>query len=334
MNRKKENPGLNRRDFLKGSVVGLLGWPLLKYAGPLTAGSGPKTRLALVRTDDRRQGIKKALALLDFESPVGKDVLVKPNFNTADPPPASTHNDTLAQVVAELKQRGAKDILVGDRCGPAKMDEVLKEKGIPELAETAGFKVMDFETLPGSDWLPFNHPELHWENGFSIPRPVKEADYIVLTPCLKTHQYGGVFTMSLKLSVGLTPRSLMRQLHRSEHMRKMIAEINLAYTPKLIVLDGVTCFVDGGPMKGKAAKANVILAGTDRVAVDAVGLAVLKEQGSNSAIMETKIFQQEQIARAVELGLGNGDPTRIELLTSDAESRTYARILKKILARG
>ncbi len=114
----------------------------------------------------------------------------------------------------------------------------------------------------------------------------------------------------------------------------MIAEINLAYAPKLIVLDGVECFVDGGPMVGKQATAGVILAGTDRVAVDAAGLAVLREVGANDAVMGTPVFRQEQIVRAVELGLGVGGPAAIEFVTGDAESRRYADKLKAILAAG
>jgi uncharacterized protein (DUF362 family) len=70
------------------------------------------------------------------------------------------------------------------------------------------------------------------------------------------------------------------------------------------------------------------------VAVDAVGLAVLKELGSNQAIMGRKIFEQEQIARAVELGLGARGPADIELVTADAESRSYADKLEGILAQG
>ncbi len=61
----------------------------------------------------------------------------------------------------------------------------------------------------------------------------------------------------------------------------MIAEINLGYRPQLIVLDGVEAFVDGGPSTGKKVEADVFVGGTDRVAVDAVGVAILKDLGSN-----------------------------------------------------
>ena len=114
----------------------------------------------------------------------------------------------------------------------------------------------------------------------------------------------------------------------------MIAEINLAYKPQLIVLDGVEVFTDGGPMDGTRKKANVIIAGTDRVAVDAVGLAVLKEQGSNSTIMGRKIFEQDQMKHAVEIGLGVSGPEEIVIVTNDQESKAYADKLADILMKG
>ena len=91
------------------------------------------------------------------------------------------------------------------------------------------------------------------------------------------------------------------------HMRRMIAEIHHAFKPHLILMDGIDVFVDGGPMTGKLVTPGVIAAGTDRIAIDAVGLAVLKHCGSNDAIMSKKIFEQEQIQRAVEIGSGSED---------------------------
>jgi uncharacterized protein (DUF362 family) len=92
--------------------------------------------------------------------------------------------------------------------------------------------------------------------------------------------------------------------------------------------------VDKGPMDGTRKKADVILAGTDRIAIDAAGVAILKELGSNKAIMNSKIFDQEQIARAVELGLGIAGPEDIEIVTGDAESKKYADKLNDILLKG
>ena len=269
-------------------------------------------------------------------SPKGKKVLIKPNLNTADPAPGSTHNDTLRQLVMEMKARGASKITVGDRSGPPPTKSVIDAKGLPALGDELGFDIINFEDLTEEGWVHFNPEGNHWQSGFDVARPVTEAEYLLWTCCLKTHGSGGIFSMSLKLAVGTTHKRLMRDLHgaRQTHMRRMIAEIHQAFTPHLIVMDGVDAFVDGGPSKGKLVQAGVIVAGTDRVAVDAVGLAVLKQLGSNDVIMGTKIFEQEQIQRAVELGLGVSLPNQIEIVTADAESRAYADTLKGILAQG
>jgi uncharacterized protein (DUF362 family) len=294
-----------------------------------------KTKIALVKTSDRAAGIGRAIDLLGINPVRGKEVLLKPNFNTADSYPGSTHNDTLRYLALKLKDMGASGITVGDRSGPADTGEVMRKKGVLELCAELGLGVVNFEDLPEPDWVRVKPENSHWRNGFDVARPVIESGCIVSTCCMKTHGFGGVFTMSLKLSVGVTHKKNMYELHSSfRSMRKMIAEINQAYRPSLVLLDGIEAFVDGGPMKGVRKKTGALLAGTDRVAVDAVGLAVLKHAGSNGAIMEKNIFAQEQIARAVELGLGANGPDDIEIVTDDAASKSYAEKLSEILMKG
>jgi uncharacterized protein (DUF362 family) len=339
---KIDSSRLSRRDFIKTSATTIAGLAAIPAAGSFAAHTlaAEKTApaaeavVALVKTSDRKHGVAESVKLLEMPSLKGKRVLIKPNLNSADPTPGSTHNDTLTAIVAELKKHGAATIVVGERSGPNATVKVMEEKGIFEMAKSLGFDIVNFEELAEADWVPFNPPGNHWEGGFFIPKPVVESDVVVSTCCLKTHAYGGVFTMSLKLAVGLTPKRLMRQLHRSPDQRKMIAEINQGYKPGLIVLDGVEAFVDGGPSEGKKVDAGVFIAGSDRVAVDAVGLAILKDLGSNAAIMNTKIFEQEQIKRAVELGLGVSGPGHIKFVTPDTASRDYAEKLKGILAQG
>ena len=67
------------------------------------------------------------------------------------------------------------------------------------------------------------------------------------------------------------------------------------------------------------------------MAIDAVGVAVLKSLGSNDQVMNTRIFNQEQIARAVELGLGASSPAEINLTAADPQSRDYCDRIKEIL---
>jgi uncharacterized protein (DUF362 family) len=326
---------MKRRDFLKqsaaGAAIGMLGG-----ITPYALASDGKSKVALVKTQDRARGVEAAMKLIDFPSPKGKKVLIKPNFNTADPAPGSTHNDVLRQLFMEMRTRGASGLTLGESCGPGNTKTVLEQKGIPALAGELGFDIINFEDLPPDGWVRFNPPESHWKNGFEIARPVVEAEYLLWTCCLKTHQFGGVHSMSLKLAVGVTNKNIrFSELHAdSVHMRRMIAELHQAFTPKLIVMDGVDIFVDGGPMTGKRVNAGVVVAGTDRVAIDAVGVAVLKHFGSNDTIMSRKIFEQEQIARAAEIGLGVRTPDQIELVTGDSGSADFAGKLQEILKQG
>ncbi len=312
-----------------------MSWPALKRSWAGEEAALEKSRVAVVKTRDRKQGVSEIMRLLDRSPLRGKRVLIKPNFNSADPTPGSTHTDTLAQLIDEIHKAGASQITIGERSGPPPTKKVLEEKGIFDLVKEHEAHIINFEELPEeSDWVHFNPPGNHWAEGFYVARPVVESEYLISTCCLKTHQYGGVFTMSLKLAVGVTPKRLMRQLHSSPDQRKMIAEINLGYRPQLIVMDGLEAFVDGGPSTGKKVEADVFVGGTDRIAVDAVGVAILKDLGSNAAIMGTKIFEQEQIKRAVELGIGISSPEQIEFVSPDEPSRAYAEKLKTILAQG
>ncbi|MDH4138216.1 MAG: DUF362 domain-containing protein [Anaerolineae bacterium] len=296
------------------------------------------TRVAFVKTQDRVAGVNKALDLLEINSMKGKDLFLKPNFNSADAPPGSTHNDTLSALVRRLQAMGAGRITVGDRSGMGDTRTVMEQKNVFRMADELGFETVVFDELDASGWEMMQIAGSHWQKGFAVAQPVLEADGVVQTCCLKTHRYGGHFTMSLKNSVGLAAKwvpgeshDYMRELHGSPHQRRMIAEINTAYQPDLIVLDGVEAFVDGGPAQGKQVDAQVILAGTDRVAIDAIGVAILRYFGTTPAVSRGAIFQQEQIARAVELGLGVDGPAKIELITDDPDSEAYAAQIQEIL---
>ncbi len=297
-----------------------------------------KSRVALVKTDNRKNGVKASLKTLHMNPVKGKNVLIKPNFNTADIPPGSTHNDTLVALVEEIWAMGAKSIRLGERSYPPTRD-VMEKKGVLPILDQLNVDVIDFDNLAGMDWVFVKPMTSHWPDGFRIARPILDAECLVSTCCLKTHQYGGVFTLSLKLHVGVVPTSrhgynYMRELHASPHQRKMIAEINEPFKPSLIVLDGIDAFVDGGPMTGKRAKAEIFLASADRIAIDAVEIAALKLLGSNEAIMKPKVFEQEQISRAVELGLGASSPAEIELVAADKNSQEKKDNIEKILKGG
>jgi len=295
------------------------------------------TKVTLVSTKDRGEGVRRAIDLLELKSFRGKSVVLKPNFNTADPAPGSTHNDTLRSLVLALQQMGAKQITLAERSGPGDSTRtVMEKKGIFKLAQELGFNILNLEEVGPEGWSKIEPKGSHWSQGFHFPRIYLEAESIVQTCCLKTHAYGGHFTLSLKNAVGLVPLAgypYMRELHSSPYQRQMIAEINTAYSPDLVVLDGVEAFVDGGPARGTKVEARVMLAGTDRVAIDAVGVATLRLLGTTPEVSRGSIFDQEQIARAAELGLGVSSAKQIQLVTGDAKSEAFAMRVRGILVR-
>ena len=328
---------MDRRNFILSAAGTLLSMATgnTSKAEAVMNSQKMKSRIALVKGQTRSEAIGRALDMLSINPVAGRKVLIKPNFNTADPFPASTHNDTLVLLIEKLRHMGADGLTIGERSGPPDTANVIRGKGIDSLCKQHGVELINFEEMPESQWKRIKPSKSHWQDGFDVARPVLDAECVVTTCCLKTHRYGGVFTMSLKLSVGITHKRNMGELHGSpKNMRKKIAEINQVYEPALILLDGMEVFTDGGPMSGELKRADVIIAGTDRIAIDAAGLAVLKERGANRQIMQTRIFEQEQIIRAVELGLGVDRPENIEILAEDKLSRQYAEKLQDILVQG
>ena len=330
---------MDRRRFLRG-VLGAGGAAVSsRFLGAFTGKTDRSTaRVAFVKTTDRAEGVRRAVALFGLASFHGRDLFVKPNFNSSDPPPGSTHMDTLTALLQVLKEKGAGKLTIGDRSGMGDTRQVMGSKGAFDLAKAAAARAVVLDELAADDWEVIKTPGTHWQRGFAFPRMLRSELGVVQTCNLKTHRYGGHFTLSLKNSVGLAAKfvpgdsyNYMHELHSSPHQRHMIAEINAAYHPELVVLDGVEAFVNGGPDTGQKVQSSVVLAGTDRIAIDAVGVAILRHFGTTPEVSKGPIFEQEQLARAVELGLGVSSPAQIELVTDDAASREYAKQIRDVL---
>ena len=332
---------MNRREFIKTASTFssmLLAPSFMKAIDNAHPASPATAAVAFVKTTDRAAGVSRAIDLLGLERFRGRDLFIKPNFNSADVTPGSTHQDSLLAILRKLKAMGAGPLTIGDRSGMGDTRQVMEKKQAFQLGKELNAKVVVFDELKADDWEIIKQPDSHWQQGFALPRLVRKAGGVVQTCCLKTHRYGGHFTLSLKNSVGLAAKyvpgnsyNFMRELHSSSNQRRMIAEINTAYHPDLIVLDGVEAFVNGGPDQGKLVNSNVILAGTDRVAIDAVGVALLRHFGTTPEVSQGAIFDQEQIARAVQLGIGVTSPRQIELVTGDHESADYAAQIRPLL---
>lgn len=226
-------------------------------------------------------------------------VLVKGNFNSADRYPASSDMAFIRSVVMMLRAYGVRRITLGASCGLAwqPTSKVLKKKKVHRLATELDIRVCNFDEEP---WVPVPIDGRYLKE-VRLAKSALEADKILYLPNIKTHRLAG-FSMSLKFPVGLTEPSTRWDLHR-DHLIEKIADINLAVKPDLILIDGRTCLVTKGPATGKRKKAKVILAGTDRVAIDVEAVKIIQQFNADNHLHHP-VWNLPQIIAAKALNLG------------------------------
>ena len=278
---------------------------------------GKKSLVALIRANDRIQGYRKALELIGGVEPAlegaEEKVMIKPNFNSHDPLPASTHPETVSFAIDLIREVGIEPF-IGEMSGPNWLPtrETMRRNGSLAVAEEKGVKVSFFDE---GEWvLVRSEKEVLWEKGVIVAKYAYEAERILYFPCMKTHAPAGGISMALKLTMGaIHPKNRMRVHRDGKNARKLIAEFNIFLPADLILLDGTLAFVSGGPAKGEVRKPGVIIASGDRVATDAVGAAVLKAIGAEP-LKNVDVKKHDQISWAEKLGIGT---TKIELLVED-----------------
>jgi uncharacterized protein (DUF362 family) len=287
---------------------------------------GSAGEVFVLKTSDRTS-IPLLLEQFDLQAFSGKTVALKANYNSADPFPASTHIDTLRAIVTSLKAADTQKITLAERSGMGDTAEVLEHMGVLALSEELGFETVVLDDLPKDGWQKVNRGNTHWARGFYIPKLFSQVDKVIQTCCLKTHRFGGHFTLSLKNSVGIVAKKVpggmynyMWELHGSPFQREMIAEINNHYPVDVVLMDGIKAFVSGGPDKGVEVEPGLLLASRDRVALDAVGVAILKMFGAKGKVGSHPVFKQDQIKRATELGFGIKVPEEIKLTALNNEA--------------
>lgn len=273
-----------------------------------------KALVSIVSTAKRE--LKEAIRLaVEMIGGLGKSlkpddsVLLKANYNSDDPFPGSTDPDFLIAGVDFFREEGITNLTLGERSGWPWMPtaNVLKEMGVFQTAESLGLPIIDFDSGP---WMDVRlGEEARWWDKIGFHKSLKDFDKIVFLPCMK-HHFLARFTMSLKLTVGLTHPVDMQHLHADRALGKTdepielkMVEIGLPVAPDLIIMDGRKSFVTGGPDNGDIVEPNVILASGDRLAIDVEGLKILQSYPRKNLI-QMPVWEIPSIQRAVELGLG------------------------------
>lgn len=256
--------------------------------------------------DDLKASVRKAVELIGGLQKVissGDKVMVKPNFNSADPYPGSSDLEFVKVVIQMLIEAGAK-VVVGESSGgiwrPTR--RVMEKLDAVRQLTDAGAEVIAFDDRDRRwDWVRVR-VDGDYVREVTIPGSVYEADKIVYLPCMKTHRIAR-FSLSLKLVIGFVHPGERRSMHM-RNLEKKIAEFNLALQPDLIIMDGRKSFVSGGPDKGELVEPGIIMASGDLVAIDVEALKVLGSYKAKNRLLPNP-YDSPQIATALRHALGS-----------------------------
>jgi uncharacterized protein (DUF362 family) len=209
---------------------------------------------------------------------------------------------------------------------------------VPHLAARFGLEVEVLDATGAAGRVAVRRSDLHWRRGFLLAGSFAEAELVVQTCCLETHRFGSRFTIALENAVGAVAKfdpqdgyDYMRELHGSPLQRAMIAQISTAFRHDLVLVDARKGFRTGGPESGTLVEPGLFLASRDPVAIDAVGVAILRRYGTTPEVAAAPIFAQEQLARAAELKIGVGSVNVIALEGLDEAGRRAAEALRPFL---
>jgi uncharacterized protein (DUF362 family) len=268
-----------------------------------------------------KAAVKKAVELAigspDAIIKAGQKVLIKPNLAFQAPPESFAVVDprTIEAVVSYFKENSkAGEIWVGDNpslgmhVGRAK--PAFKASGMEEAARRGGAdKVIYFDE---TEVVEVAIPEAKVFKKAAIFKPVLDADVIINLPKMKVHIAGGV-TLGLKNWNGLVPNvhpsSQQQGAHRIDLGQKF-ADLYRAVKAKLTIVDAIIGMEGQGPHAGVPIEMNLIIAGADTVATDAI----------TSYVMGFDPIEIPAIRCAGNEGLGEINVKKINVVGTPADS--------------
>ena len=229
-------------------------------------------KVAIIKGTDPVQQTVQALEMIvsDVDAALSqkKTILVKPNYLNSKAPSTGITTDgrVVEGVVRFLKGKG-HDVVIGEGSGFGETFNAFRVAGVDAVAERYGVRLVD---LNKDEFV-----EVYPPNALSLKK-VKVAktavdSVIVSVPKLKLHRIAGV-TLSLKNMMGaLATKGVM---HAGFSLSENIVDLASVLTPRLAVVDGIIAG-EGHESSGNPVEMNLVIAGTDPVAVDSVGAAVM-----------------------------------------------------------
>ena len=219
---------------------------------------------------------------------------------------AATHPEVTAAVVEGIRMAGvpADKIIIWD-----KSDGDLKKSGYT-INKDAGVRCI------GVNGAWEEEPtDIHTCKGRLAKILTRECTALINVPILKTHGISGI-TCAMKNHYGSFHNPGEAHANKCD---PFIAHLNnlkvIREKTRLIVCDALLPVADGGPQAAPqwTWEYKAILAATDPLALDAVGLEILQEQ---RAKLGKKPLAAPCIASAAKLGVGVGDLSQIDVVTA------------------
>ncbi len=224
----------------------------------------------------------------------GDRVFIKLSLNSGNPYPASTDPWALNEMIRVLQERGAGEIMVGDKSGPGVNWTPPERRGSSrEFAETAGLLPIILENgaqpvfFEERGWDAYIETapsgDHHWEVPLLVTDVVREMDHIIYMPRVSSHSQGEA-TLGIKLAVGWLRDDVRRVFHNAggENFYRMYEEINHApeieSRRRLIVSTGRQVLSMGGPNTGAIAEPDygLVFASQDLLAHEMLSYAWLQ----------------------------------------------------------
>ena len=239
---------------------------------------GTSPEVVLARGSDPAELADRVLAALGGVERFiarGDRVAIKPNIGWERFPEqaANTNPWLVARVVERCLEAGAAEVVVTDvSCNDAQ--RAFQKSGIGDAAHEAGARVV----LPQPhhfEEMEIGGTVLHrWE----IYQPLVQANKVINMAIVKHHSLTHM-TAGMKNWYGILGGS-RNLLHQSIH--QSIFDLANFIRPTLTILDGIRVLVRNGPQGGSyddVEDRNVVIAGTDQVACDALGATLLGLDG-------------------------------------------------------
>jgi uncharacterized protein (DUF362 family) len=230
------------------------------------------SRVAIVKGTHPVETTAKALEKIksDVEGVLSKKkpILVKPNYINARHPSSGITTDSrvVEGIVKFLREHRIEEIIIGEGSGWADTFHAFKVAGVDVVAERWGVRLVD---LNKDEFVEVEPPDPLSLKKVRVAKTALEST-IISVPKLKPHRIATV-TLSLKNMMGALASK--GSMHHG-NLSKNIADLASILTPSLSVVDGIIAG-EGHETSGNPVEMNLIIAGTDPVAVDAVGAAVM-----------------------------------------------------------